>query len=487
MKKVFIIFPIHLFKWEQLPLGIDCDYFLLEEPIYFGYREKKMNFNKIKLVLHRSSMKYYEDYLTRKNANVKYFNFKQLKNKKLSLYVKGYDEIHFFHPNDHLLMNNIYKIKNKTIQVHPTPNFLTPLEDLEKYAEGKKKFFHHNFYEWQKKRMNILSGIKSYDTENREGYPRKNELTVPKLSPNFNLNNKYVKEAKKYVDNNFGENYGNVNDFIYPITHKTSELWFKYFLKNKFDKFGKYQDAIGIDEPFMFHSVITPMLNIGLLDPQWIIDECQKYYSQNKISINNYEGYIRQIIGWREYSRMLYLFKYKEMKNSNYFNNVKKLTTKWYTGQTGIKPIDDTIIIAFKYGYLHHILRLMMMSNFMNLCQIHPDEVYKWFMEFSADSYDWVMINNVYSMGLYADGGLTMRKPYLSSDNYIIKMSNYKKDGYWDEIWSTLYYYFLFTKYNKLEKTMMARNLGIWNNKSNDEKLKIKQNAKKYLKILVDF
>lgn len=483
MGSVFIIFPNTLFKTSQLPLKKDTKYIIVEDPIFFGFREKKMNFNQIKLVLHRASMKYYYDYLKKSNFDVSYVDFKSA-NKK---YLPSTKEIHCFDPIDRLLINNLKKMSKSSkadLIIHESPNFLTPTEDFVKYAKGKKRFYHYNFYEWQKKRMGVLKGIQSKDSENREP-PAKN-LKGPTLPSNPDLKSKYVKEAKTYIKKIFGKNYGNADDFIYPITHQTSEKWFLHFLKNRFNKFGKYQDAIVPGEPFLYHSVITPMLNIGLLDPQWIVDQCTKYYKSKKISINNYEGYMRQVIGWREYSRMLYYVSYKPMKNGNFFNHKGKLNTKWYNGTTGIKPIDDTIKMAFKYGYLHHILRLMMMSNFMNLCQLHPHEVYQWMMEFSCDSYDWVMTNNVYSMGLYADGGLTMRKPYLSTSNYILKMSNYKKDGHWDEVWSNLYYYFLFTKKAQLRKTAMIRNLGIWDRKTSKEKEEIKREAKKILKSLTN-
>lgn len=486
MTEIFLLFPVNLFKKEELPDNKEMIYYLVEEPVYFGMRDIKMNFVQQKLVLHRASMKYYKDYLSDKKIDHEYINFDKVSDDYDFLKKKSRDlkKIHIFDPTDHFLLRKLEKIAKKfnaELEIHENPNFLTPVADLEKFAKNRKKFFHATFYEWQKKRMNILKGRKSYDKENREG-PPKSGLKIPDLPPNKDLKSKYVKEAIAYVRKNFPKNYGNAEDFLYPITHETSEAWFKHFLKNRFDKFGKYQDAIVQGEPFMFHSVITPMLNIGLLQPSWIIEECQKAYKSKQIKINNYEGYVRQVIGWREYSRMLYLYAYSEMKNGNYFNHRRELTEKWYHGTTGVKPIDDTIKSAFKTGYLHHILRLMMMCNFFNLCGVKPDEVYKWFMEFSCDSYDWLMTNNVYSMGLFVDGGLTMRKPYLSTDNYILKMSDYKKDGYWDDCWHTLYYYFLYQQHDKLEKTAMVRNLHLWDKKSKKEQDEIKSKAKKYLR-----
>lgn len=488
---LFLLFPTTLFKLDQLPLAHDksVQHFLIEEPIYFGHREQKMNFNQLKLVLHRASMKYYQDYLKQQKINLSYHEYKDLLKDKNYNFLKQstIDEIHIFDPVDHLLLKKlelIAKFHQAELIIHQNPNFLTPVEDLEKYAKGKKKYFHHHFYEWQKKRMNLLKNIKSKDSENRAPPPK--NLSEPDLPENPDLDSEWVKEAIKYVKRTFPKNYGRAENFIYPITHQTSEKWFQHFLKTRFKHFGKYQDAMVPGKAFLYHSVITPMLNIGLLDPQWIVDECTKYYRKEKLPLNNYEGYLRQVIGWREYSRFLYLVAYQPIKNGNYFKHSGKLNSKWYQGKTGIEPIDATIKMAFDYGYLHHILRLMMMSNFMNLCQLHPDQVYRWFMEFSCDSYDWVMTNNVYSMGLYADGGLTMRKPYLSTSNYILKMSLFEKDGHWDQVWNTLYYYFLYDKKDQLKKTAMVRNLHLWDKKTKKEQDEIKKHAQKIIKDLTN-
>lgn len=483
MVRIFLIYPTTLFKVDKLPKIDDVIYLMVEDPIYFGDHEIKMKFNKIKLVLHRASMKYYYDYLRKNKKQVIYIEVNSKMDIKEKIKGMKVEEIHCFDPTDHLLLKKIEKIGKQIgvkVEIHDNPNFVTTKKEMYEYAKDRKKYSHYHFYEWQKKRMRILTGIKSQDNMNRE--PPEKDIKIPKLPKNVDLNLSYVKEAKNYVNRKYSGNYGEVDNFIYPITHKTSEKWFLYFLKSKFNKFGKNQDIMIPGEPFLYHSVITPMLNIGLLDPLWIVDQCTKYYKKHKIGINNYEGYVRQIIGWREYSRMLYFVMYKPMKNGNYFNNNRKLNEKWYNGTTGIEPIDDTIKMAFKYGYIHHIMRLMVMCNFMNLCNLHPNEVYKWFMEFSCDSYDWVMTNNVYAMGMYADGGLTMKKPYISSSNYILNMSKYKKDGKWEEIWDTLYYYFLYKKNKQLKRTMLSRNLQIWSKKSSKEQNIIKINAQKYIK-----
>jgi len=465
---ILILLPNQLFEKKYLP-KVDKIY-LIEEPVYFGYRENKMNFNKLKLVLHRASMKYYADY----NKDVKYIDIDNINYKTL---LKG--DIIMFHPHDYFLENK-YKKYNKNIKYIDNPNFILSDNQLEKYYEKvkNKKVRHSAFYNYVKKQIDILKNEKSYDKDNRVALPK--NINIPNI-PTIK-DNKYISEAKKYIDKKFNNNYGDVNDFIYPITHKEAEKWLDNFIKKRFENFGKYQDAIDSKEPFLFHSVISPMVNIGLLMPNDIVDKIEKEYKKSKkININDFEGFIRQIIGWREYQRFCYKYYYKEMTSNNVFKNKNKINKNWYYGTTGIEPVDFAIKTAFKYGYLHHIMRLMVMGNFMNLCQIHPDEIYKWMMEFSCDSYDWVMIQNVYSMASWSDEGLTMSKPYISTDNYIMKMSNFKK-GEWNNIWKSLFYNFTDNHETIIEKTPYKRNIKYFKKLSSDKQMEIKKIAKDFIK-----
>jgi deoxyribodipyrimidine photolyase-related protein len=201
----------------------------------------------------------------------------------------------------------------------------------------------------------------------------------------------------------------------------------------------------------MFHSLLSTSLNIGLITPNDIIDIIKKLKISD-IGLNNYEGFIRQLF-WREYQRYTYIYYFSDIKNQklNYFNNKQNLTPKWYNGTTGIDPVDNAIKTGFETGYLHHIIRLMVIGNYMNLSGISPLQGFKWFMEFSCDSYEWVMYQNVLGMAFFADGGKTMRRPYISSSNYIKKMSNYVC-GDWCEKWDKLYKDFLKNNCEKLLK-----------------------------------
>ncbi|MEM9340197.1 MAG: FAD-binding domain-containing protein, partial [Bacteroidota bacterium] len=204
---------------------------------------------------------------------------------------------------------------------------------------------------------------------------------------------------------------------------------------------GPYEDAIDKDHTFIFHSVLSPYLNLGLITPDEIIDKALEFAGEKDTHFPSVEGFVRQIIGWREFIRGIY-HEYDDQLNINYFDHHRKMKPCWYNGTTGIPAIDDSICKALKYGYTHHIERLMVLGNVMLLCELAPDEVYRWFMEMYVDSADWVMAPNVYGMSQYADGGTFATKPYIGGANYIKKMSNYGA-GEWETVINGLYWRFI--------------------------------------------
>jgi len=421
-----LILPNQLFSVNYFPYKPKV-VILYEHPQYFS----KYKFNKKKLVMHRASMKMYEDMLIKKGFKVNYkdFNFKEkdlaLKNCKM------------FDPIDNL------SLTNKVNEVFESPNFLLTKKDYGKFREKTDKFFFTSFYNYGKKITDIIPNIKSQDKNNRERMPK--DIKIPKLVNHTKEEKKYIDEAIKYVEKNFSNNWGNTYNFWCPISHSGAKKWFKDFIKKKFVKFGPYEDFIKKNEEFLFHSGLSCTINIGLLNPSEIIEMIRPL--KDKIPINSYEGYVRQLY-WREYQR--YCFIYCDF-NKSYFGNKKKLSQKWYDGKLDIEPVDDCIKKAFDFGYLHHINRLMIIGNFMNLSGISHKEGFRWFMEFSVDSYEWVMYQNVLDMVFFVTGGKTMRKPYVSSSNYIIKMSDYKK-GEWSEKWDKMYQEFMKKHKEKLWK-----------------------------------
>lgn len=491
-KQCLIILPNSLFDIKLLESKItnlhSLDIFIIEEPYFFGMREPiTLNFNTLKLAYHRATMRLYFDELQEKlpKNDITYLDYSQLSSPtKYKPFFNKYNSILIFDPVDTYLEAKYSKIL-KNITYLDTPLFLCTKDDLESYHSTKKNkdsYFHASFYTWQRNRLDILAGSKTYDTENRNMMPL--ETKVPKLiTPYSPLQKKYINEAFHYVSRIWPNNYTPIDtasktEIKFPISREYALIWLNDFCKNKFKLFGKYEDSIdSVPRNVLFHSAITPMLNIGLITPDEVIDVITKYYNSHKtqIGIANYEAFIRQIIGWREYQRYIYLYAGEKMRASNYFSNSKKLGPHWYNATTGIDPVDDAIKMAWNDGYIHHILRLMVVGNFMNLCGIHPDDVYKWFMEFSLDSYDWVMVGNVYSMALWADGGITMRKPYISGSGYILKMSNYlpaNDKTNWIENWNTVFHHFIDRCQNGLKPTYYKGLVNAWNRKSLEERKK---------------
>lgn len=416
---IFLILPHQLFEIKHLDKSYK--YIIWEHPHYF----KAYNYNKKRILMHRASMKYYYDYLKSKGFQCKYVDFND--NPRLKQYL-------LFDPIDKIKLTGKYTIIE-------SPNFLLNKEMYGKYRDKTKNFFFYFFYMWGKNEINVLPKVKSKDKYNRSTLPKNINIPEP---PSNNADNKYIQQGISYINKHFKTNYGNTDDFMFPVTHKTAKKFLKAFIDKKLINFGKYQDAISQDHEFLFHSLLSSSINIGLLNPDDVIKQVLK----KKAPINSVEGFVRQLF-WREYQRYCYI--YYNFGDKNYFGNKKKLTKDWYDGTLGIEPVDMSIQSAFDNGYLHHIERLMVVGNFMNLSGIHPKEGFRWFMEFSCDSYEWVMHQNVLEMVFFVSGGDTMRRPYISSSNYILKMSDYQK-GEWSEEWDIMYKEFIKKHKKKLHK-----------------------------------
>ena len=486
---IFLLYPTQLFN--NIDKLLNKKIYLLEDPIYFS----KYKFHKLKLAYHRATMKNYYDFLKNNSLDVYYIDFD-----KMTDFYKNNNKsnIEIYELYDNNLMKKCKKIFKKLI-VHDSLNFLVNrnLLDTNKDLFYKNNHYNHTeFYKMQRRRLNILmnkngtpkGGKWSFDSENRKKIPI--DIKIPNiLDLVLNSNqekNMYILEAIEYIEKHplFSKNYGSLDNFIYPINHGDAVKWLEYFCHKKFEDFGKYEDAETMRDPFLFHSVLSPMMNIGLITDNEVLNIVKKY--ENKICIASYEGFIRQIIGWRNYVLCIYIYDGEKVRKMNFMQHKNKINDKLiWSGETGIVPFDNIINKIKKYAYAHHIERLMYLGNFLFLCQIKPDDVYKAFMVWTIDAYDWVMVPNVYCMSQFADGGLMLKKPYFSSYNYILKMSDYKKKE-WCTIWSVLYYNFINT-HQKYLKTSYGSFFQVnnWIKKPLDEKKDILKKAKYYLKLFV--
>lgn len=440
-----LVFPHQLYPTPP-HLNPDRPVVLIEDSLYFS----QYRFHKQKLILHRASMKVYQEYLQKKGYKVSYLEANQSDMRQLFSTWKnqGITRIHYVEPNDYLLERRLNRFAGHTaIQLHQytSPNFLTSTNELAQLLPSGKKYLMADFYIRQRKRLNILiennapaGGQWSFDADNRKRIPK--GIQLPKIYKP--VRSRWIDEATAYVEKYFSNNPGSTDSFTYPVTFAEAEKVLEDFLLHRMHDFGAYEDAIAKNESILFHSVLTPALNIGLLSPQQIIDKTFALHRKEKFPLNSLEGFVRQLIGWREFMRGIYQREGVKQRTTNFLNHTRKIPPSFYTGTTGIEPIDQTIKKILQTGYCHHIERLMVLGNFMHLCEFDPDEVYRWFMEMFIDAFDWVMVPNVYGMSQYADGGRMTTKPYVSGSNYVLKMSDYKK-GNWCEIWDALYWQYI--------------------------------------------
>ncbi|MEM7103888.1 MAG: cryptochrome/photolyase family protein [Bacteroidota bacterium] len=450
LKTASLIFPHHLFENSPL-IELGHTVFIVEEYLFFN----QYAFHKQKLAFHRASMQFYADFLASKNMEVIYINawetHSDIRNLIPHLGKQGITKVYCYDPVDDWLSTRIKKASSKTgieLKQLESPLFLNTNNDLAKFfRKDKKKFFQTSFYKEQRLSSQILldeenkpiGGKWSFDADNRKKFPK--GKTPPPVQ--YPKTDQYYQEALSYVDQYFSNNPGERSDFpLYPYNFASAKAWLTQFLEIRFHEFGPYEDAILKDFGILNHSVLTPMLNVGLITPQAIVNESLKFGANAQVPINSLEGFIRQVIGWREFIRGVYIAKGGEERTRNFWNFNRKIPSSFYDGTTGILPVDDTIKKVLKTGYCHHIERLMVLGNFMLLCEFDPDEVYRWFMELFIDAYDWVMVPNVYGMSQFADGGLMSTKPYISSSNYILKMSDYQK-GTWQATWDGLFWRFM--------------------------------------------
>lgn len=491
MMSVWVLLPVDLY--HDISLLKNSKVFLVEEEHYFNRSAKKhgsMKLNILKPVYHRATMRSYYDFLKSKKIDCVYVDTTNNWIKIVKSHInKTQNQLNFYDPVDRYI-EKLISSNFETYDVTNTPRFFLTTEEMESYQGAIRQT---SFYGWIRKLKNILmddsnsnkptpfGGKLTYDKDNRKKPYSGIEDDVD--DHNEFTNNKYVVEAFEYVKNTFKNNNFRIWDFEmnqvdnlsetgvilkFPIDRKGSLARLKYFIKNNLFRFGDFQDVMLSDEEnsFVFHSALSPMMNVGLLTPKEVVNEvidCFKGLRQTEKNkkINDVEGYIRQILGWREFTRYMYQHHSDKYLNKNYFNAQKRLTDEWYDGTTGVLPIDICIKKAFRFGYLHHIERLMIISNYMTLSGILPSDMFKWFTEFSIDSYDWVMEYNVYCMASYSDGGQFTSKPYISSSRYILNMSNYVKNitkdssvnSYsWTSEWDNMFWAFLNKHKTKIKK-----------------------------------
>lgn len=437
----FVILGNQLFPFAHVKPYRDARFFMAEDLGLCTY----VKHHKQKIALFLAAMRAHADELRKQGVDVHYERFEdqqgnELQTKyetKLAQFLDGQSpgiaRLVMFEIEDKFFEKRMLDFaddRGLELEFLPSPMFLTPREEFAAFLDEHKPFM-ATFYEKQRKSMGVLlnkdgspvGGKWSLDEENRKPLPKKQ--TPPGIA--YPEPDDHVQDVKRIVEERFADHPGEIDDWWLPTTRRQALAWYRKFLDERFHLFGDYEDALSDRDPFLYHGVLSPMLNLGLLTPREVLDRALEHAEENDIPLNSLEGFVRQIIGWREFIRGIYQRFSQKEESTNYFQHKRKMKKCWWTGETGLVPLDMAIRKSLRFGWTHHIERLMVLSNCMNLCEIEPKQCHDWFMSMYVDSSDWVMGPNVYGMGLMSDGGIFATKPYICGSNYIFKMSDYPK------------------------------------------------------------
>lgn len=387
-----------------------------------------------------AAMRNFRDALQKANHKVIYYKINDLNNKQhltqnlSQLFTENsIQKFEYQEPDEYRLdkqLSDFCKEISIESEVFSTEHFYTERKELGTFFKGKKQFLMENFYREMRKKHQILmvnnqpeGGIWNYDKSNRKKWHQ--EILIP---PQKNFDND-VTEIVKELEIASVKSIGKINPtyFEYPINRKQSLEQLDYFCSNLLVHFGDYQDAMHTDNIFLFHSKLSFAMNTKMISPKEIVEKVLETYREkwDEIDISQVEGFIRQIIGWREYMRGMYWMLMPQYKEENFLENHHKLPDFFWTGNTKMNCLKNAIHNSLDNGYAHHIQRLMITGNFALLTQIHPDEIDAWYLGIYVDAIDWVQLPNTRGMSQFADGGKIATKPYVSSGSYIQKMSNY--------------------------------------------------------------
>lgn len=317
------------------------------------------------------------------------------------------------------------------VDIRRDGRFICTHERFEAWAEGRKRLTMEYFYRELRQETGLLmdgdkpvGGQWNFDSDNRKSLPK--EISIPErhwVDPDD-----ITQDVLKTVEDRFPDHFGDLNPFGYAVTAFEAEAQLDWFIENALPSFGDYQDALADGESFLFHSLLSLYLNAGLLDPIIVCCKAEAACKDGHAPINAVEGFIRQILGWREYVRGVYWHFMPDYLETNALNASRPLPDFYWTADTDMACIRDVVTTTKKHAYAHHIQRLMITGNFALLAGIDPDEVNDWYLSVYADAYEWVEAPNTHGMALYADDGIMATKPYAASGSYINKMGNHCKD-----------------------------------------------------------
>jgi len=454
-----------------------------------------------------SAMQAFSNELVSNHHQVIYFNLNDANNaQSFGANIQNLiSKFHFTHfeyqlPDEYRIdvaFKNLCESISITSSVVDSEHFFTSRNELGHFFEGKKTFLMESFYRAMRKKHHILmdgdkplTGQWNYDGDNRKKLPKNHKPTLPLV---FNNEVSAILEAINQADlKTIGTI--DVNHFVWPINRKQSLALLDFFATNCLPLFGTYQDAMAPNEWSLYHSRISFSMNIKLISPKEVIERAIEEWKKrpHEIAFHQLEGFVRQIIGWREYMRGIYWLKMPEYAQMNFFDNQEKLPDWFWTGNTKMNCLKDTINQSLQYAYAHHIQRLMITGNFALLAGIHPDAIDAWYLGIYIDAFEWVEITNTRGMSQFADGGIVGTKPYVSSASYIDKMSHYCGSCFYKKAvktgdkacpFNSLYWNFYDRNEDKLASNpRIGMMYNVWRKMKSEDKIALLQQADYYLK-----
>lgn len=387
-----------------------------------------------KLVLVWSAMRHFAEALRSAGWSVTYERAESFA-EPLQAWIEaeGIEELRVMAPSDRYFGHWLKQLADNlpcSLKLLPNNHFLWSPEEFRGWADNRKSLLMESFYREGRKRYNVLmagedpeGGQWNFDKENRK--PPKGKLDTPDpywFEPD-EITQAVIAEVKQADWPTFGE----AEPFRWAVTRDQALTVLDYFIQERLPTFGPYQDAMVTGEETLWHALLSPYLNLGLLQPLEVIEAAETAYREHELPLNSVEGFIRQVLGWREYMRGLYGYVDEDYPQRNHFGHDRPLPEWFWTGQTDMNCLHQVLDQLRRTGYAHHIQRLMILSNFALIAGLSPQAVENWFHAAFIDAYDWVMQTNVIGMGLFADGGILASKPYAASANYINRMSDYCK------------------------------------------------------------
>lgn len=337
-------------------------------------------------------------------------------------------------PGEWRLKNDLEQLANElniSLVMYEDRHFFCSREEFRAWAGNKKELRLEFFYRYMRKTHQILidadggpeGGQWNFDQDNRKPYPKKGPGMID--GPIQFEPDPITQDVLDYVKRTYKEHPGSLDDFYWPVTRVQALESLQYFIDYRLRNFGIFQDAMWSETPFGWHSVLSTSLNLKLLNPREVIDAVVGAWKKYSLDLSSVEGFIRQILGWREFVRGMYYLDMPRMAEDNYYKHTRALPTWYWSGQTQMACMRDAIGQTLKYGYAHHIQRLMITGNFALLAEIFPSEVCSWYLAIYVDAIEWVELPNTAGMALFANGGRFTSKPYIASGAYIKRMSNY--------------------------------------------------------------